>query len=734
VAEPQAAQPSAHPSSVAELSPATKRELATERAARASHESFEAAVAFLERVFLRASTTRYVNLARWIDPKINDPEYVAVRDSVISDVMQDGGVYKPGLQAKRDYYREQVERFVPIVEEAARAWALESIGTQTQRLFRLLTTTKPRVNELTKAARRVRATVDATRVVTIAGRSYPVATFVLPTMTGDEARESTGQAGTGGTVATRIRRMSYMYLLRAGPAAEGAKPSSAQVEVYSNLLTLMAHPRGVDIVDAYAKSAEAGWQLTSDLASETFTSIVKLQGDLVSDRTLVWRFPPAISAGVARLGLRNRAGITQFALAWGTSRKGKLEEALEIAGNALFVLDLVGGPLGTAVSDILNFVLASIGTAVSFLRDVEQDQAAAATAFAERSERLSKGSNKIGTVLQGFAAVAAGLAVPGAVTKIVGRRTTEVIKLPVGNERLGRAGELHDPRIGTRGIESDASKTSQRTASEGNKAIAGRQIEDKYEMATRRKGSEPVPTAERPRSTQPPGESAREQAQAARAVEERATRPRTPDDEFAEFEKWLREEAGATGPLTSDKLVQLYRHGSRETVAKYLRRYLMKQVAKDGVLELGEFIMKIEPGVPLKKQVDAFVKHLEGAHSMPQAFGKKLPKGFKYDEGDALVILTPKKPTHTLMDQPWKDAFNDIRKSGAKQASAQQVFDIVADGIRRTPGMAESEKATRIARLHDEMFVELGLVPGQRYDVPRILTWPEILGFIKKRK
>src|SRR5262249_55063562 len=150
--------------------------------------------------------------------------------------------------------------------------------------------------------------------------------------------------------------------------------------------------------------------------------------------------------------------------------------ALEIAGNALFVLDLVGGPLGTAVSDILNFVLATIGTAVSFLRDVEQDQAAAATAFAERSERLSKGSNKIGTELQGLAAVAAGLAVPGAVTKIVGRRTTEVIKLPVGNKPLRRVGELHDPRIGTRGIGGDASKTSQHTASEGNKAIAGRQV------------------------------------------------------------------------------------------------------------------------------------------------------------------------------------------------------------------------------------------------------------------
>ena len=195
----------------------------------------------------------------------------------------------------------------------------------------------------------------------------------------------------------------------------------------------------------------------------------------------------------------------------------------------------------------------------------------------------------------------------------------------------------------------------------------------------------------------------------------------------------LAEEFGAAGPVSSDKLLQLYRHGSRATVVKYLKQHLMKQAAAEGVMTVGDMSMAVKPGVALDKQVDAFVKSLEGAHSMPQTFGKKLPKEVQealssgeYNPDDALVILTD-KPTHTAMDQPWKDAFNNIRKGGAKQATAQSVFDDVADGIRKTPGLSDSEKAARIARLQGEMFTELGLVPGREYPIPRIYNWWEIL-------
>ena len=193
----------------------------------------------------------------------------------------------------------------------------------------------------------------------------------------------------------------------------------------------------------------------------------------------------------------------------------------------------------------------------------------------------------------------------------------------------------------------------------------------------------------------------------------------------------LSKELGATGPITSDKLLQLYRHGSRATVVKYLKEHLKKQAAAPegkGVLTVGDMSMKINPRVALDKQIDAFVKSLEGAHFTPQSISKKLPKdiqdalpGAKANPDDALVLFT-EKGTHTAMDQPWKDAFDRIRKSGAKQTTGKTIFDEIADGIHKTPGMSDSEKASRVARLKDEM-LELGLVPDRKYDVPQIYEW-----------
>ena len=157
-------------------------------------------------------------------------------------------------------------------------------------------------------------------------------------------------------------------------------------------------------------------------------------------------------------------------MAWGKSRKTALEEGLDIAGNVLFVVDLIGGPLGSAVSDVIGFVIDVIGTAISFMRDVEQDQAAASTAFAARAERLSHGSNKIGTVLQGLAAVVSGLAVPGSLGKLTGIRSKEVVHLPQKDVNLGRPDRGFDRAVNRRGTEfpetSGANRRLRQTAPE----------------------------------------------------------------------------------------------------------------------------------------------------------------------------------------------------------------------------------------------------------------------------
>lgn len=244
------------------------------------------------------------------------------------------------------------------------------------------------------------------------------------------------------------------------------------------------------------------------------------------------------------------------------------------------------------------------------------------------------------------------------------------------------------------------------------------------------------PTAHAPQASQEP------QAEAPQAPT--GKRPHTPQGE-AEAQRWrdmrpdpnelqaLQAELGATGPVTSGALLQLYRHGARATVVKYLRAHLHSQAqdpANQGVLTLGEHRLTLDPTKPAGPQIDAFVKNLEGAHFTPQAVIKKLPAalqetlpGGKANPDDALVVLTD-KATHTRMDQPWKDAFDKLRKSGVREATGQQVFDEVADGIRRTEGLSEPERASRVARLGDELR-ELGIQLDGKYAVPMIVKWWE---------
>ena len=193
----------------------------------------------------------------------------------------------------------------------------------------------------------------------------------------------------------------------------------------------------------------------------------------------------------------------------------------------------------------------------------------------------------------------------------------------------------------------------------------------------------------------------------------------------------LADEFGAKGPITSDKLLHLYRHGSRATVSKYLKRDLMKQAASSRVVSVGDIALKIDPKIAVEKQIDDFVKSLEGTHYLPQSVGKKLPG--EYSAADALVTLT-ERTTHTPMDQPFKDAFRTLRAQGQQKATGRWIFDQVANGIRRTPGMSAREKASRVGRLDQEMFVELEMKPGDEYSIPQILEMWEILAFKAARK
>ena len=101
-------------------------------------------------------------------------------------------------------------------------------------------------------------------------------------------------------------------------------------------------------------------------------------------------------------------------------------------------------------------------------------------------------------------------------------------------------------------------------------------------------------------------------------------------------------------------------------------------------------------------------------HGLPRSVGKHMPG---YDPEAALTTLGERE-SHTVMDQPWKDAFQNMRRQGRTTASAQEIYDEVAGSIRQSPDLSAEMKETLTLRLRDEMFVEYGLAPGQQMRLP----------------
>lgn len=73
---------------------------------------------------------------------------------------------------------------------------------------------------------------------------------------------------------------------------------------------------------------------------------------------------------------------------------------------------------------------------------------------------------------------------------------------------------------------------------------------------------------------------------------------------------------------------------------------------------------------------------------------------------------------HTELDQPWKDAFQAMRRDGMTRASAQEVYDAVAGSIDSSTELSPGMKDTLKFRLFDEMFVEYGLQPEDQMTLP----------------
>ena len=94
--------------------------------------------------------------------------------------------------------------------------------------------------------------------------------------------------------------------------------------------------------------------------------------------------------------------------------------------------------------------------------------------------------------------------------------------------------------------------------------------------------------------------------------------------------------------------------------------------------------------------------------------GKHLP-GYN---PDAALTTLQETALHTEMDQPWKDAFQNMRRQGRTTATTQEVYDAIANSIESSPQLSRGAKDTLKLRLQDEMFVEYGLQPGQQLTLP----------------
>jgi hypothetical protein len=108
-------------------------------------------------------------------------------------------------------------------------------------------------------------------------------------------------------------------------------------------------------------------------------------------------------------------------------------------------------------------------------------------------------------------------------------------------------------------------------------------------------------------------------------------------DEYENFVKYLQEEEGAVGrPQAAGEPVTMQPHGGASEARQTL-------------------------GVSGDQQ---------SAHGVPRSVGKHLPG---YDPDAALTTLQ-QQALHTELDQPWKDAFQNMRRQGHTTASAQEIY------------------------------------------------------------
>jgi hypothetical protein len=197
---------------------------------------------------------------------------------------------------------------------------------------------------------------------------------------------------------------------------------AAKVGEDRDLQKLMAHPQGVAILKAYARAMDEGTRAARSRLRESLVAIPTVRLRIRTDPLAIWRLPAAIAGGVERLGLARYPGTVAFAIAWAAIEgRTVVDKVLDTAMDAVALLDLLG-PLGRLAGAVLDVVLTAAASGLALLREIEQDQAGAASGFAPDAAKLSAGGNYLGVAFQGVVGLAAAVALPGAISAVRGPR------------------------------------------------------------------------------------------------------------------------------------------------------------------------------------------------------------------------------------------------------------------------------------------------------------------------
>lgn len=384
-------------------------------AGAADGRSTAVAARFLGAVYLRGSSGRTAPPQGWVDTDRVSP----YRDQAVAAVHHEATGIRVSADEARRLYATLTAVFLNAVRPAAVAYVTELLDRQTPHIKDLVQVVESDSERLRRAARAAVRYSTSQRIDSASGR------VLHP----DEAAALSGSTrSAGGGVIDRFERVRFTRAVLVGGDPD--------------LRRLMAHPSGVAILKAYARSADEGRAYALARLRQSLEAIPEVRERIVTDPLAIWRLPPAVAAGVARLGLAVHPGAVEFALAW-AALKGRsfVDKALEVALDAVCVLDLAG-PLGRLAGAVLEVVLNAVGTAVSFLREVEQDQAGYASAFTPDDTKLSTGGNYLGVAFQGVVALAAVAALPGAVSTMTRRggraARAAVAPLPVPEAAAGR--------------------------------------------------------------------------------------------------------------------------------------------------------------------------------------------------------------------------------------------------------------------------------------------------------